>query len=41
MSPFGYPADKASLYAKAVKAFAGSNNRLSTGEIHCRNSWSL
>lgn len=41
MSPFGYPSEKTSLYAKAVKAFAGSKNRLSTRQIFCRNSWSL
>ncbi len=33
LSPFGYPAEKEGLYAKAVKAFAGSKNRKSLEEI--------
>jgi nitroreductase len=33
LSPFGYPAEKLSVYAKAVKSFAGSNNRLPLEQI--------
>jgi len=33
LSPFGYPAEKKSLYAKAVSSFAGSGERKSTSEI--------
>ncbi len=41
MSPFGYPARKSSLYAKAVKAVAKGGARLSKEKIVCYESWSL
>jgi len=33
LSPFGYPAEKQGLYAKVVKAFAGSKDRLPLDKI--------
>jgi nitroreductase len=33
LSPFGYPAEKQGLYSKAVKAFAGSKDRLPMEKI--------
>jgi nitroreductase len=33
LSPFGYPAEKQGLYSKAVKAFAGSQDRLAPDRI--------
>ena len=39
ISPFGYAKEKKSFYGKAVKAFAGSNNRLSTAEIIAYEKW--
>lgn len=33
MSPFGYPAESKSLYAKALSSFAGSADRLPLSEI--------
>jgi hypothetical protein len=33
LSPFGYPAEKQGLYSKAVKAFAGSKDRLAPERI--------
>ncbi|MEA2103760.1 MAG: nitroreductase family protein [Candidatus Cloacimonadota bacterium] len=39
LSPFGYPAKKDSLYAKAVKIFAGSNNRKKLETIVHNEMW--
>lgn len=39
LSPFGYPAEKDGLYAKAVKTFAGSKNRKSLDEIVRYEKW--
>jgi len=39
MSPFGYPKEKNSLYEKAVKAFAGSRNRVEMDKIILREKW--
>ena len=39
LSPFGYPTKKQGLYAKAVKAFAGSKNRKSLDEIVHYDKW--
>ena len=33
LSPFGYPAEKQSIYAKVVKSVAGSKNRLPVEQI--------
>lgn len=33
LSPFGYPAEQQSIYAKVVKTVAGSNNRLPVEQI--------
>lgn len=33
LSPFGYPAEKQSLYSSVVKTFAGSKNRLPISDI--------
>jgi len=41
MSPFGYPKEKKSLYGKAVKAFAGSKNRLERSKIVSEERWFL
>jgi len=40
MSPFGYPKDKASFYAKAVKTFAGSKKRVDLDKIIMHDKWS-
>lgn len=41
MSPFGYPKEKASLYDKALKNFAGSKKRLDLEKIICYDKWKL
>ena len=37
MAPFGYPAEKKSLYSKALSSFAGSKDRLSLCDIVTMN----
>jgi nitroreductase len=39
MSPFGYSKKKASLYDKALKAFAGSKKRLDLNKIISYDKW--
>lgn len=39
MSPFGFPKEKDSFYAKAVKVFAGSKNRLGLDKIIKWDKW--
>lgn len=39
LSPFGYPAEKEGLYAKAVKTFAGSKKRKSLDKIVHYDKW--
>ncbi len=39
ISPFGYPAKQDKLYSKALKKFAGSNNRLSLDKIVKYEKW--
>lgn len=39
LSPFGYPKEKKSLYAKTVGTFAGSNKRKKVTKIISYNSW--
>ena len=39
MSPFGYPKDKASLYSKAVKTFAGSKKRIDLNKMVMWDIW--
>lgn len=39
MSPFGYPKQKQGIYSKAVKAFAGSKNRLDLSKITAKDKW--
>jgi nitroreductase len=39
MSPFGYPKEKASLYDKALKTFAGSKKRLDLNKIIMWEKW--
>jgi nitroreductase len=39
MSPFGYSRQKASLYDKALKTFAGSKKRLDLHKIISYNKW--
>jgi nitroreductase len=39
MSPFGYPKDKDTFYAKAVKTFAGSKKRVDLEKIILWEKW--
>jgi len=39
MSPFGYPKERASLYSKAVKIFAGSKKRIDLDKMIFREKW--
>lgn len=39
ISPFGYPADKKSLYSKALKGFAGSRKRLPEDKTVFHERW--
>ena len=39
MSPFGYPKEKASLYSKAVKTFAGSKKRIDLNKMVMYDVW--
>ena len=39
MSPFGYPKEKDTFYAKAVKTFAGSKKRLDLEKIIMHEKW--
>lgn len=39
MSPFGFPKNKDSIYAKAVKAFAGSRKRVEIDKIISIDKW--
>jgi len=41
LSPFGYPREKPTLYARAVKSFAGSRKRLDEQAIVCYDSWNI
>jgi nitroreductase len=39
ISPFGYPAEKANLYSKAVSAFSSSKKRLAFNQLVYYNIW--
>jgi len=41
LSPFGYPKEKESIYAKTVSTFAQSRKRLSLNKIVSYNKWEL